>query len=373
MTDFFRTVEQAPPIEIFALSEACKNDSNPKKVNLTVGAYRTDDGEPWVLPCVRSVEVTMASDNTLNKEYLPITGLDCMCEAAVKLLLGEDNPLISSKKADGCQTLGGTGAVYLAMQFMRQVAKCRVAYVSHPTWPNHKGIANFVGFELREYKYWSPADRNVDFSGMKNDLQNAPEGSVFVLHACAHNPTGMDLNHEQWKEVAGIMKERKLFPLFDLAYQGFATGDLDNDAWAVRYFASQGMEMFVAQSFSKNFGLYNERVGNLTFITHDPVYTAHVKSQLKILVRRSWSNPPQHGGRIVATILNNPTLCAEWKQNIITMADRVKLMRKTLYESLMALKTPGSWEHIVKQIGMFSYTGLTDFWLQTETKWRVYL
>ncbi|TPP61046.1 Aspartate aminotransferase [Fasciola gigantica] len=355
----FLQVKEAPPVEVFLLSEECKADFDEHKVNLTVGAYRTNEGMPWVLPCVRSVELSMAADEKLNKEYLPITGMDSLVLSGIKLLLGVDNPLISSKKADGCQALGGTGALYLALQFLVRVMKCTVVYVSDPTWPNHRGISSLVGLEVRTYKYWDTEARGLCFTGMVKDLKEAPEGAVVILHACAHNPTGMDLDKSQWTEIAALIKERKLFTLFDIAYQGFASGDLDRDAWAVRLFASQEMELLVAQSFSKNFGLYNERVGNLIFITKDPEITAHVKSQVKCLVRQTWSNPPQHGGRVVATILNSPALYQEWKSDVNIMAQRVLQMRQLLYEKLRELGTPGTWDHIIKQIGMFSFTGLT--------------
>ncbi|CAH8518778.1 unnamed protein product [Dicrocoelium dendriticum] len=356
---FFEGIHQAPPIEVFSLSEACREDVSPDKINLTVGAYRTNEGEPWVLPCVRAVETSLAADHSLNKEYLPITGLEAMCANVLKLLLGECCPLIAEKKADNCQSLGGTGAVFLGLQFLRRLCNRAVVFVSRPTWPNHIGISKFTGLEVREYRYWDSATRSVNFEGMVEDLREGPDGAVIILHACAHNPTGMDLSRKQWMDLLIVIKEKHLFPLFDLAYQGFASGDLDNDAWAVRYFAEQGMELFVAQSFSKNFGLYNERVGALAFITKDASITAKVKSQLKIIIRQSWSNPPQHGALIVGKILSDPVLTAEWKSNVFTMAERVKLMRQMLYDSLLKLNTPGSWDHIIQQIGMFSYTGLT--------------
>ncbi|VDP88752.1 unnamed protein product [Echinostoma caproni] len=227
----------APPIEVFLLSEECRADVDEHKVNLTVGAYRTNEGQPWILPCVKSVELSMAADSNLNKEYLPITGIDGFVSAGMKLLLGEDSPLICSKKVFG---------LFSNLSF---VPGC--LYFS-----SYLGISALVGLEIRTYVYWDPTTRGVCFNGMLKDLGEAPEGSVVILHACAHNPTGMDLDRDQWIKVAEVVKERKLFALFDIAYQGFASGDLDRDAWAVRYFASQGLELLVAQSFSKNFGLY---------------------------------------------------------------------------------------------------------------------
>ncbi|CAH8500784.1 unnamed protein product [Heterobilharzia americana] len=374
MASFFELVRDAPPIEVYALTEACNEDSDCHKVNLGVGAYRTNEGTPWVLPVVRTVESLMASDQVLNKEYLPVAGMDSMCKAASKLVLGQDCELISTKRADSCQSLGGTGAVYLALQFLSRISECTTVYISNPSWPNHKGISQLVGLAVKEYRYWNSLDRGVDFSGMLDDLNNAPERAIVILHACAHNPTGTDLSRDQWLKLAHIIKAKNLFPVFDMAYQGFASGDLDNDAWAIRLFASMNMEMFVAQSFSKNFGLYNERVGNLLFITKDAITTSHVKSQVKSIIRQTWSNPPQHGARIVATVLNNPSLFNEWKTCVVIMAERVRQMRQGLYERLRKLETPGNWEHIVTQIGMFSYTGLTRTQVQyLKTKHHLYV
>ncbi|VDQ04916.1 unnamed protein product [Trichobilharzia regenti] len=245
MTSFFESVSDAAPIEVYALTEACNEDKDPNKVNLGVGAYRTNEGVPWVLPVVRTVESTMASDHNLNKEYLPVAGLDSLCKAASKLILGDTSELLSSKKV--CQTLGGTGAVYLALQFLFNISKS-----------NHAGISRLVGLKINEYRYWDPSSRGVNFKNMLEDLTKAPERAIVILHACAHNPTGTDLSRDQWKELAELIKKKHLFPVFDMAYQGFASGDLDNDAWAVRLFASMNMELFVAQSFSKNFGLYSK-------------------------------------------------------------------------------------------------------------------
>ncbi|KAF7234304.1 hypothetical protein EG68_12221 [Paragonimus skrjabini miyazakii] len=206
MESFFGEVREAPPIEVFCLSDAFQLDGDANKVNLTVGAYRSNENKPWVLPCVRSVERSMAATDELNKEYLPITGLESMCTCGLKLVLGENNPLIADKKADSCQALGGTGAVFLALQFLHSSCKCTTAYISRPTWPNHKGIAEFTGLRVKEYRYWDPVHRNVDFDGMLTDIGDAPERAIIILHACAHNPTGMDLSREQWTKVAALIK-----------------------------------------------------------------------------------------------------------------------------------------------------------------------
>ncbi|XP_077461151.1 aspartate aminotransferase, cytoplasmic-like [Stigmatopora argus] len=360
----FGDVPQAPPVAVFKLSADFREDGDPNKVNLGVGAYRTDDCQPWVLPVVKKVERLIVDDNTLNHEYLPILGLPEFRSAASKVALGDDSPAIKEGRVGGVQALGGTGALRIGAEFLRRWYNgvnntATPVYVSSPTWENHNAVFADAGFkDVRPYHYWDAAKRGLDITGLVDDLEKAPEGSIFVLHACAHNPTGTDPNQDEWKQIAEIMKRRNLFVFFDSAYQGFASGSLEKDAWAIRYFVSQGFELFVAQSFSKNFGLYNERVGNLTVVARDGDNLARILSQMEKIVRTTWSNPPSQGARIVSKTLNCPKLFAEWQSNVKTMADRVLLMRDQLQSKLQALGTPGTWTHITQQIGMFSFTGL---------------
>lgn len=358
-TSKFSVVQDAPPIEVFALNKAYNEDSFPQKVNLGVGAYRTDEGKPWVLPVVREMEKRLAADETLNKEYLPVLGYEPLATAATRMLLGTDSPSFKESRATGIQCLSGTGALRVGAEFLAYIMKSSVVYSSNPTWGNHKLIFMNAGFSTySSYRYWDAEKKALDFEGMLEDLRGAPENAVIILHACAHNPTGVDPTHEQWKQIADLMEERKLFPFFDSAYQGFASGDLDHDAWAVRYFDSRGFEMLCSQSFAKNFGLYNERVGNLTLVVNDAKVIPAVRSQITLLIRANYSNPPNHGARIVGTVLNDPQLNEQWRGHIKTMADRIISMRKGLRERLEKLNTPGTWNHITDQIGMFSYTGL---------------
>ncbi|CAB1422326.1 unnamed protein product [Pleuronectes platessa] len=356
----FSEVPQAPPVAVFKLSADFREDSHPQKVNLGVGAYRTDDCQPWVLPVVKKVERLIVEDTSLNHEYLPILGLPEFRSAASKVALGEDSSAIKDNRVGAVQALGGTGALRIGAEFLRRWYNgtnntSTPVYVSAPTWENH----NAVG---------------LDLTGLLDDLEKAPERSIFILHACAHNPTGTDPTKDQWKQIAEIMKRRKLFVFFDSAYQGFASGCLDKDAWSIRFFVSEGFELFVAQSFSKNFGLYNERVGNLTVVSQDKEDLTRVLSQMEKLVRTTWSNPPSQGARIVSKTLNCPELFAEWKGNVKTMADRVLLMRDELKSKLQALGTPGTWDHITQQIGMFSFTGLNPKQVEYMIKERhVYL
>lgn len=340
--------------------KAFNDSTHEKKVNLSVGAYRTDEAKPWVLPVVRKVEAELAGDESLTHEYLPILGLESFSTAAAKMLLGADHAAIQEGKVTSIQVLSGTGGLRIAAEFLHRILNYDTFYISTPTWGNHRMIFTQAGFKnVCQYRYWNAATRGLDFDGMIEDLQKAPENSVIILHACAHNPTGVDPTQDQWKKIAEVVGERKLFPLFDTAYQGFASGDLDRDAWPVRHFADQGFEMMATQSFSKNFGLYNERVGNLVTVLNFTSMVVPLRSQLTLLVRGSYSNPPSHGARIVSTVLNNEALFEEWRGCIKTMSGRILEMRKGLQERLEKLGTPGKWDHITKQIGMFSFTGLT--------------
>jgi len=360
MGSLFAETKQGAPIEVFAVVKDFNEDTHEKKVNLSVGAYRTDDSKPWVLPVVRKVEADMAADETLNKEYLPILGLESFSVAATKMLLGDGHAVIKDNKVTSVQTLSGTGALRVAADTLRRVLGLTTFYFSNPTWGNHKTIFADAGFTTpKAYRYWDEGSRGLNFAGMVEDLEAAPEKSAVIFHACAHNPTGVDPTQEQWKQLAELVIRKKIFPIFDTAYQGFASGDLDKDAWAARYFADQGLEMMATQSFAKNFGLYNERVGNLVVVVKDPAVIPAVRSQITLIVRSSYSNPPNHGARIVSRTLNDPKLFEEWRGCIRTMADRIMSMRTALRERLETLKTPGKWDHITAQIGMFSYTGLT--------------
>ncbi|KAL2739600.1 hypothetical protein V1477_010989 [Vespula maculifrons] len=360
-TTRFSGIKLGPPIEVFALTKAFNEDTYKKKVNLAIGAYRTTEGKPWVLPVVKKVEKQLAADELQNHEYLPILGLDSFCQAATKMLLGPNSSAIAQGRAFGIQTLSGTGALRVAAECLSRILNYDTFYYSKPTWENHKLVFLNGGFKNAcEYTYWDYENRRIDLDGMLKDIKNAPENSVIILHACAHNPTGCDPTPEQWQKIADVIEENRLFTIFDSAYQGFATGDLDKDAFAVRMFAERGMEFICAQSFAKNFGLYNERAGNMVIVMSDIKEAIEFKSQVTLIIRAMYSNPPNHGARIVSTVLNNPDLCEEWKEHIRTMSGRIQQMREGLYQRLLKLGTPGTWEHITTQIGMFSYTGLSE-------------
>lgn len=239
---------------------------------------------------------------------------------------------------------------------------------------NHRAIFEGVGMQVLEYPYWDPVTKGLDLKGMLGTMRSAPSGSIFLIHPCAHNPTGVDPTNDQWRQIADVMEAKGHFPFFDCAYQGFASGSLDKDAYSVRYFVERGFEMFIAQSFSKNFGLYSERAGNLTVVARSVEVKNRIESQIAKAQRAVISNPPAYGSRIVSVVLNNETLYGEWEQNLSTMANRIIDMRKVLYDELVKLGTPGTWNHIVDQIGMFSFTGLTTPQVKVlKEKYHVYL
>lgn len=371
----FCNLTSLPGIEVFALNKAYIEDNFFEKVNLGIGAYRTETGHPWVLPCVKKVELAIAEDSTLNHEYLPILGHDSFCKHAAVLALGDDNPALIEGRGFAVQTLSGTGSLRVAAEFLCRELGYTTFYYSDPTWENHGLVFRKAGFTVeRTYRYWDSQTRAIHMEGFLQDLRSAPVNSVIILHACAHNPTGIDPTQEQWKEIAQVIQERDLFPLFDMAYQGFASGDTDRDAWAVRYFVSLGLETMICQSFAKNFGLYNERIGCLTFVVNNLDVVGPIKSQVVYIIRGMYSNPPSHGARIVATILGNTNYLQDWKDCIIKMSGRIREMRELLRVKLEALGTPGTWHHITKQIGMFSYSGLTPSQVKVlVNKYHIYL
>jgi len=358
----FATLEAQPKDPIFALVDLYQKDENPNKINLSVGAYRDENGKPYVLPVVKKAKQILLNDPNANHEYNPMTGVDSFCHNAANIILGKDSPAIKEDRVATIQTVAGTGALKIACEFLKK-AKNTPIYLSKPTWANHKAIIENTGLEWKEYTYWNQEKRNLNIDALLEDMKNAPDNSTFLLHACAHNPTGTDPTHEQWKQICEVMKQKHHFPFFDCAYQGFASGSLENDAFAIRYFIEQGFEMIVCQSFSKNMGLYSERAGYIHIITEpSPNATAiakNIRSNLGSITRAILSNAPNFAVRIVDIILSDPTLYQEWLDNMKTMSSRIQKMRKLARDGFVQLKTPGTWDHIQQQIGMFSFTGLS--------------
>ncbi|GAA5858425.1 hypothetical protein JCM8547_007305 [Rhodosporidiobolus lusitaniae] len=374
-SDVFQHTPAAPADPIFALTAGYQADQFDKKVNLGVGAYRDNEGKPFVLPSVRKAKRILAKDDALDHEYLPIAGLPSFVSATSKLIFGEDSAALKEDRVVTIQTISGTGANHYGGQFLSRFydpwrgksKEEKVIYVSNPTWANHKSIFDSTGLTAVDYPYYDAENIGLALPKFLDFLRSAPRQSVFLLHACAHNPTGVDPTRDQWKEIADIFEEKGHFAFFDCAYQGFASGDLDNDAWAVRYFVSRKIPLLVCQSYAKNAGLYGERIGALNIVAAKAGDVeggaARVQSQLLIIQRQEISNPPTFGARIVSLILNDPQLYSEWREDIKTMAHRIIAMREQLHKLLVEeLKTPApgpnGWEHVVNQIGMFTFTGL---------------
>jgi len=357
---FFDSVDLAPPDLIFGLVSEFKADQDPNKISLLIGAYKTEEGQCYVLPVVKSVEKAMANDESLNHEYLPIEGMESLCSAAAELALGTNCSALIENRVACVQSLSGTGACRLALQFLNKFHTNKAVYLPKPTWGNHKKLALHSGYtDIREYAFYDPASKGLNIEGMVKDLEAAPEQSVVVLHGCAQNPCGVDPTQEQWKMIADVVEKRKHVAMFDFAYQGFVSGDPDVDAWSVRHFQERGLELVFCQSFAKIFGLYNERVGNLGFVCKSSVLAMNVKSQLKALIRPMYSNPPNHGARVVSTILNNKELNAEWRHQLKAISTRILKARQLLNNKLKEIEAPGDWSHILSQTGMFTFTGLT--------------
>ncbi|KAG9853524.1 aspartate aminotransferase, partial [Aureobasidium melanogenum] len=351
-TSLFNNLETMPGDPIFGLMALYAKDPAEKKASLTIGVYRDEEGKPWVLPTVKKVEKIIAEDVATNHEYLPMEGLQPFVESARDLLFGNPSASLTSR-IGSLQTISGTGAVHLGARFLNDSLSPKRIWVSDPTWGNHHAIFDVAApnVEQKMYPYYDAATCSLNFTGMMETLErDAQPGDLILLHACAHNPTGIDPTKEQWEKIADLCERKQLFPFFDSAYQGFASGDVDEDAWAVRHFVSRGtLELVVAQSFSKNFGLYGQRVGAFHIVAADQDAKDKALSNLIHLQRAEISNPPVYGARIVAFILRNEELKREWEQDLLIMSGRIKAMRAALYGELQALQTPGSWEHIVNQ------------------------
>ncbi|KAL8726844.1 MAG: hypothetical protein Q9166_006460 [cf. Caloplaca sp. 2 TL-2023] len=357
-------VPQGPPVcsighAILRITEAYKADSLPEKINLGVGAYRDDKGKPYVLPSVKSAEKKVV-DSNLDKEYAGITGVPAFTKAAAVLAYSSGSTVIKEDRVAITQSISGTGALRIGGEFLaRFFPGDKKIYIPTPSWANHNAVFKDSGLQVEKYRYYNKDTIGLDFEGMVADIKAAPEGSVMLLHACAHNPTGIDPTEAQWKQISDVVKEKKHYPFFDMAYQGFASGDTDRDAFSLRHFVGEGHSLCLAQSFAKNMGLYGERVGAFSIVCDSVEEKKRVDSQIKILVRPLYSNPPVHGARIASEILNDPSLNKQWLGEVKGMAERIISMRALLKENLEKLGSKHDWSHITSQIGMFAYTGLT--------------
>jgi aromatic-amino-acid transaminase len=371
MSSLFNAVEMAPRDPILGLTEQYVADTNPKKVNLGVGVYYDDNGKLPLLECVQKAEERMMAAHAA-RGYLPIDGIAAYDAAVKSLVFGADSEPVKSGRVATVQALGGTGGLRVGADFLRKLNPSAKVLISDPSWENHRALFTQAGFTVETYPYYDAAKRGINFDGMLTALNTAPAGTVIVLHACCHNPTGYDLTPAQWDQVVAAVKSRKLVAFLDMAYQGFGQG-IAEDGLAVQKFVASGEDFFVSTSFSKSLSLYGERVGALSVLCSNKDEAARVLSQLKIVVRTNYSSPPTHGGQIAATILNTPELRALWEQELAGMRVRIKEMRTALVEKLKAKGVQRDFSFITQQVGMFSYSGLSkDQMVRLRNEFGVY-
>ncbi|KHL57609.1 aromatic amino acid transaminase [Xanthomonas cannabis] len=354
---FFANVEQVPGDPILGLTEAYNADSRPTKVNLGVGIYYDENGRIPLLRAVHKIEQQLAQE-AKPRGYLPIDGLAAYDKATQELLFGAESALVASGRVATSQTVGGSGALRVGADLLKKLLPTATIAISNPSWENHRAVFGAAGFEVVDYTYFDAASHGLNFDGMLADLAKLEPGTVVLLHACCHNPTGADLTREQWKQVAGLLKERNLFPFVDIAYQGFDRG-IEADAYAVRLLAAEGIDSYVvASSYSKSFSLYGERVGALSVVSATAAEAKAVQSQVKRIIRTIYSSPSTHGAALVAGVLTSPELRDLWEQELTEMRERIHALRAGLVDKLATLGAP-EFNFIQRQAGMFSYSGLT--------------
>ena len=367
----FTAVEMAPRDPILGLNDQFAADTNPNKVNLGVGVYFDDNGKLPLLQCVQAAEKAMM-DKPAARGYLPIDGIAAYDNAVKGLVFGADSDVVTSGRVSTVQAIGGTGGLKIGADFLKKISPNAKVLISNPSWENHKAIFTNAGFEVGTYAYYDAATRSVDFAGMLADLNAAAAGTIVVLHACCHNPTGYDITAAQWDEVIAVVQAKGLVAFLDMAYQGFGHG-IAEDGAVIGKFVAAGLNIFVSTSFSKSFSLYGERVGALSVVANDKEEAARVLSQLKIVIRTNYSNPPTHGGAVVAAVLNNPELRALWEKELGEMRVRIKEMRQKLVDGLKAAGVTQDMSFITTQIGMFSYSGLSkDQMVRLRSEFGVY-
>ncbi len=353
----FATVAMAPRDPILGLNEQFNADPNPAKVNLGVGVYYDDNGRLPLLACVAAAEAQMQAAPK-PRGYLPIDGIAAYDSAVQGLVFGADSEILKAKRVATVQALGGTGGLKIGADFLKRLNPGAKVLISDPSWENHRALFTNAGFPVETYPYYDAANRGIDFSGMLGALNAAPAGTIVVLHACCHNPTGYDLTPAQWAQVVEAVKARDLVAFLDMAYQGFGEG-IAEDGAVIQQFLAAGLDFFVSTSFSKSFSLYGERVGALSVVCASADEAAKVLSQLKIVIRTNYSNPPTHGAQVVATVLSTPALRAQWEEELAGMRVRIKQMREALVTELQAAGITDDLSYVTRQKGMFSYSGLS--------------
>jgi aspartate aminotransferase len=353
----FEKITAAPADPILGLTDIFRADARPNKINLGIGVYKDETGKTPVLTSVKKAEQYLLENET-TKNYLGIEGIPAFASCTQELLFGKENPIVADRRARTAQTPGGTGGLRVAADFIANQTSAKRIWISNPSWPNHKNVFSAVGLEVLEYAYYDAANHALDFDGLLNSLKQAQAGDVVLFHGCCHNPTGIDPTAEQWAQLAELSVANGWLPLFDFAYQGFANG-LEEDAQGLRIFAAKHKELIVASSYSKNFGLYNERVGACTIVAADAETADRAFSQVKAAIRANYSNPPSHGAAVVATILGNDALRAMWEQELTDMRQRIHRMRQLFVNTLQEKGAQQDFSFIIQQNGMFSFSGLT--------------
>ena len=367
----FSAVEMAPRDPILGLNEQFNADTNPRKVNLGVGVYFDDNGKLPLLQCVQAAEKNLMATPTA-RGYLPIDGIAAYDSAVKGLVFGADSEPVKSGRVATVQAIGGTGGLKIGADFLKRLSPSATVLISDPSWENHRALFTNAGFTVDTYAYYDAELRGVNFAAMLASLKAAAPGTIVVLHACCHNPTGYDITPAQWAQVIAVVREGRLTPFLDMAYQGFGYG-IQEDGAVIDQFVAAGLNFFVSTSFSKSFSLYGERVGGLSVLCSDKEEAGRVLSQLKIVIRTNYSNPPTHGGAVVAAVLNNPELRALWEKELGEMRVRIKAMRQKLVDGLKAAGVQQDMSFITQQIGMFSYSGLNkDQMVRLRTEFGVY-
>ncbi len=367
----FSAVEMAPRDPILGLNEQFAADTNPNKVNLGVGVYFDENGKLPLLQCVQAAEKALMQEPK-PRGYLPIDGIAAYDTAVKKLVFGADSEAFKSGRIATVQGLGGTGGLKIGADFLKRMSPAAKVLISDPSWENHRALFTQAGFEVGTYRYYDAASRSLNFDGMLADLKSAAPGTIVVLHACCHNPTGYDITPAQWDQVIEVVKAGKLTPFLDMAYQGFADG-IAEDGAVVGKFVAAGLSFFVSTSFSKSFSLYGERVGALSVLCTSKEEADRVLSQLKIMIRTNYSNPPTHGGAVVAKVLEDAGLRAQWEEELAGMRTRIKAMRQKLVDGLKAAGVKQDMSFITTQVGMFSYSGLSkDQMVRLRNEFGVY-
>ena len=354
----FELLQPAPPDAILGLTEAWKKDPNDKKINLGVGIYKDDEGRTPILPSVKTAEERILAAAS-SKAYMPINGTPEYGSIVQNMLLGKDHPVITEQRIATAHTPGGTGGLRVGADFLKKVRPDASIWVSKPTWANHKGIFSAAGIEIKEYTYYDPAGKNLNFDAMVEDLKNIPAGDIVLFHVCCHNPTGVDLTADQWAEVAQLSSDKGWLPFLDFAYQGFSSG-VDEDREGLLAMVKACPELLVAASFSKNFGLYQDRTGSLSIIASNKEQTAAALSHMKLTIRVNYSNPAAHGGLIVSTIMSDEDLASQWQVELSEMRHRIASVRSQFVDKLAEKGVDQDFSFIKDQKGMFSFSGLSD-------------